>query len=165
MWQVEWLILWKMIVKMLTHLHIVVYTWRYWHICKGDEVGVDVDQLGNETKARRVRNSTGGVSARRVRTVQRCHRRPIQKRQGPTVWTKLWSRSDRTLRLSVRSMVAVSVQRRSVDRMLALKVTGCWRQCLVLLSDEVVSLESDRTLGLRPITSDQTCPVGVGTLL
>ena len=26
-WQVEWLILWKMIVKMLTHIHMVVYTW------------------------------------------------------------------------------------------------------------------------------------------
>ena len=60
-WQVEWLILWKMIVKMLTHLHIVVYTWC-WHIYKGDEVGVDVDQLGDGTEARKVQNSTGGVS-------------------------------------------------------------------------------------------------------
>ena len=42
-WQVEWLILWKMIVKMLTHIHMVVYTWWGWHIYKGDEVGVDVD--------------------------------------------------------------------------------------------------------------------------
>ena len=25
-WQVEWLILWKMIVKMLTHIHMMVYT-------------------------------------------------------------------------------------------------------------------------------------------
>ena len=62
-------------------------------------------------------------------------------------------------------MVAVSVQRQSVDRTLALKVTGRWRQRPVLLSDEAVSLESDRTLGLRPITTDQTRPVGVGTLL
>ena len=38
-WQVEWLILWKMIVKMLTHIHIVVYTWWCWYICKGEEVG------------------------------------------------------------------------------------------------------------------------------
>ena len=83
-WQVEWLILWKMIVKMLTHIHIVVYTWWCWHIYKGDEVEVDVDQLGDETEARRVRNSTGGVSAHRVRTVRWCHRRPIQKRQGFT---------------------------------------------------------------------------------
>ena len=83
-WQVEWLILWKMIVKMLTHIHMVVYTWWCWHIYKGDEVGVDVDQLGDETEAIRVRNSTGRVSAHRVRTVRRCHRRPIQKRQGFT---------------------------------------------------------------------------------
>ena len=33
-WQVEWLILWKMIVKMLTHIHMVVYTWWCWHIYK-----------------------------------------------------------------------------------------------------------------------------------
>ena len=51
-----------MIVKMLTHIHMVVYTWWCWHIYKGDEVGVDVDQLGDETEARRVRNSTGGQS-------------------------------------------------------------------------------------------------------
>ena len=38
-----------MIVKMLTHIHMVVYTWWCWHIYKGDEVGVDVDQLGDGT--------------------------------------------------------------------------------------------------------------------
>ena len=38
-----------MIVKMLTHIHMVVYTWWGWHIYKGDGVGVDVDQLGEET--------------------------------------------------------------------------------------------------------------------
>ena len=47
---------------MLTHIHIMVYTWWCWHIYKGDEVGVDVDQLGDGTEARRVQNSTGGVS-------------------------------------------------------------------------------------------------------
>ena len=52
MWQVEWLILWKMIVKMLTHIHMVEYTWWCWHIYKGDEVGVDVDQLGEEMEAK-----------------------------------------------------------------------------------------------------------------
>ena len=72
-WQVEWLILWEMIVKMLTHIHIMVYTWWCWHIYKADEVGVDVHQLGDETEARRLRNFTGGVSTRRVRTVRWCH--------------------------------------------------------------------------------------------
>ena len=33
---------------MLTHLHLVVYTWWCWHICKGDEVTVIVDQLREE---------------------------------------------------------------------------------------------------------------------
>ena len=31
---------------MLTHIHMVVYTWWCWHIYKEEEVGVDVDQLG-----------------------------------------------------------------------------------------------------------------------
>jgi len=33
---------------MLTHLHMVVYTWWCWHICKGEGVGVDFVQLGEE---------------------------------------------------------------------------------------------------------------------
>ena len=76
---------------MLTHIHVVVYTWWCWHIYKGDEVGVDVDQLDDETEARRVRNSTDGVSARRVQTVRRCHWCPIQKRYCLTEWTGRWS--------------------------------------------------------------------------
>ena len=71
-WQVEWLIRWKMIVKMLTHIHMVVYTWWCWHIYKGDEVGIDVDQLGEGTEVR-VQNSTGRVSVYRVRIVRWCH--------------------------------------------------------------------------------------------
>ena len=51
-----------MIVKMLTHIHMVVYTWWCWHIYKGDEVGVDVDQLGDGTEERMVQNSIGGKS-------------------------------------------------------------------------------------------------------
>ena len=31
---------------------MVVYTWWCWHIYKGGEVGVDVDQLGEETEAK-----------------------------------------------------------------------------------------------------------------
>ena len=31
-------ILWEMIEKMLTHIHMVVYTWWCWHICKGGGV-------------------------------------------------------------------------------------------------------------------------------
>ena len=47
---------------MLTHIHIAVYTWWCWHISKGDEVGVDMDELSDGTEARKVRNSNGGVS-------------------------------------------------------------------------------------------------------
>ena len=68
-----------MIVKMLTPIHMVVYTWWCWHIYKGDEVRVDVDQLDDGTEVRRVWNSISGVSARRVRTVRRCHRCPVPK--------------------------------------------------------------------------------------
>ena len=43
----------KMIVQMLTHMHMVLFTWCCWHICKGEGVGVDVDvdQLGEARKA------------------------------------------------------------------------------------------------------------------
>ena len=47
---------------MLTHIHIVVYTWWCWHIYKGDEVGVVVDQLSDGTEVRRVQNSTDGAT-------------------------------------------------------------------------------------------------------
>ena len=40
----------KMIVKMLTHMHMVLFTWYCWHICKGEGVRVDVDQLGEARK-------------------------------------------------------------------------------------------------------------------
>ena len=66
---------------MLTHIHMMVYTWWCWHIYKRDEVGVDVDQLGEETEARKVPQS------------------------GPDSGHA----SDRTLSLSVRSVVAESV--------------------------------------------------------
>ena len=41
----------KMIVKMLTHMHMVLFPWCCWHLCKGEGVGVDVDQLGEARKA------------------------------------------------------------------------------------------------------------------
>ena len=31
---------------------MVVYTWWCWHICKGDGVGVETNQLGEETEAK-----------------------------------------------------------------------------------------------------------------
>ena len=40
----------KMIVKILTHMHMVLFTWCCWHICKGEGVGVDVDQFGGGKK-------------------------------------------------------------------------------------------------------------------
>jgi hypothetical protein len=38
----------KMIMKTLTHMHMMFYTWWCWHIYKGEGVGVGVDQLGEE---------------------------------------------------------------------------------------------------------------------
>ena len=35
---------------MLTHMHMVLFTWLYWHICKGERVGVDVDQLWEQER-------------------------------------------------------------------------------------------------------------------
>ena len=39
---------------MLTHIHMVVYTWWCWHIYKGEEVRVETDQLGEETETKQV---------------------------------------------------------------------------------------------------------------
>ena len=36
---------------MLTHMHLVLFTWCCWHICKRERVGVDVYQLGEARKA------------------------------------------------------------------------------------------------------------------
>jgi hypothetical protein len=41
----------KIIVKMLTHIHMVVYTWWCWHIYEGEVFEVEVDQLGVEMEA------------------------------------------------------------------------------------------------------------------
>jgi hypothetical protein len=46
-----------MIVKRLAHKHIVVYTWWCWHIYKEEVVGLETDQLDEETEAKVV---TGG---------------------------------------------------------------------------------------------------------
>ena len=40
----------KMIVKMQTHMHMVLFTWCCWHICKGERVGIDVYQLREARK-------------------------------------------------------------------------------------------------------------------
>ena len=48
----------KMFVKILTHIHMVFFTWCCWHICKGEGVGVDVDQLGEARKAFRCSSDT-----------------------------------------------------------------------------------------------------------
>jgi hypothetical protein len=42
----------KMIVKILTHIHMVVHIWWCWYICKGGKVRVETDQLDEETKAK-----------------------------------------------------------------------------------------------------------------
>jgi hypothetical protein len=39
---------------MLTRMHMVVYTWWCRHIYNGEEVGVETDQLGEETEAGQV---------------------------------------------------------------------------------------------------------------
>ena len=36
------------VCEKLTHIHMVVHTWWCWHICKGEEVRVVVNQLREE---------------------------------------------------------------------------------------------------------------------
>jgi hypothetical protein len=40
----------KNICEKLTHTHKVLYTWWCWHICKGEVVGVELDQLREEKR-------------------------------------------------------------------------------------------------------------------
>jgi hypothetical protein len=35
-------------------MHMMLYTWWCWHICKGKIVGVDLDKLGEEKEKKRV---------------------------------------------------------------------------------------------------------------
>jgi hypothetical protein len=42
---------------------MVVYTWWCWHICKGGEVEVEMDQLGEEMEAKRVTRSDRTLAA------------------------------------------------------------------------------------------------------
>ena len=93
---------------MLTHIHMMMYTWWCWHIYKGDDVGVDVDQLGDRTEARKVRNSNGGVSGALYRKDRVSQCAPdaghvVTERWGPTSYQ--WQQSARRHRSS----------------------TGCWR--------------------------------------
>jgi hypothetical protein len=42
-----------MTTKMVTHIHMVVYTWWCWHIYKRNVFGVEVDQLDEEKEVKR----------------------------------------------------------------------------------------------------------------
>ena len=78
-----------------------------------------MDQLDDETEARRVQISTGGVSDGATGALYRKDR--------VSEWTGRWSRGDRTLGSCVRSVAAESVQASVFDQTLALKVTGRWQ--------------------------------------
>jgi hypothetical protein len=51
-----------MIVKILTHMHKMLYTWWCWHICKGEVVGVDLDQLGEVGEEKEKKRASLGCS-------------------------------------------------------------------------------------------------------
>jgi hypothetical protein len=59
-----------MIMKMLTHMHMVVYTWWCWHIYKGEEVGVGIDQLSEETEAKQLPRADWTLDRTLVQCVQ-----------------------------------------------------------------------------------------------
>ena len=86
---------------MLTHIHMVVYTWWCWHIYKGDEVEVDVDQFGDRTEVRKVRNSTGALN-RKDRVLQSAPDagHAVTERWGPM--SSQWQQSARRHRSSTR---------------------------------------------------------------
>ena len=79
---------------MLTHLHIVVYTWWCWHIYKGEEVGVDVDQLGEEKEAKQVTGSDW-IAQRIDRTLAGESGHVFLRRRSLSQVTRRWPRQDR----------------------------------------------------------------------
>ena len=61
---------------------MMVYTWWCWHICKGEVVGVALDQLGEEKEVPWVDRTlaTGGPNPERVSPV-------INPSQGAALWS------------------------------------------------------------------------------
>ena len=51
---------------MLIHMHMVLFTWWCWHICKGEGVGVDVDQLVGKRNDRRTVRQYNSVLSREI---------------------------------------------------------------------------------------------------
>ena len=45
----------------LTHMHKMVITWWCWHICKGQFVSVETDQIGEEKEKKRTSYGCPGV--------------------------------------------------------------------------------------------------------
>ena len=50
------------ICENITHMHKMVNTWRCWHICKWDIVGVETDQVGEKKEKKRVSYGCPGVN-------------------------------------------------------------------------------------------------------
>ena len=44
-----------------THMHKMVITWWCWHICKGEVVGVETDQVGEEKEKKMASYGCPGV--------------------------------------------------------------------------------------------------------
>ena len=49
------------IYEKLTHMHKMVIIWWYWHICKGEVVGVETDQVGEEKEKKSASFGCSGV--------------------------------------------------------------------------------------------------------
>ena len=49
------------ICKKLTHMHKMVITWWCWHICKGEFVSVETDQVGEEKEKKMTSYGCPGV--------------------------------------------------------------------------------------------------------
>ena len=67
---------------------MVVYTWWCWHIYKGEVVGVEVDQLGEEEALLSITE----LWSRSDRTLRRCVRSLSAERLGLGLMTGLWRR-------------------------------------------------------------------------
>ena len=129
---------------------MVVYTWWCWHIYKGDEVGVDVDQLGKEKGSKLHRWSVRADS-------------PMVPPAPYTEKIGFHRVHQMLVTQSPNARVLCLVSGSSEGAGVGLRPDAGWVRP-VLLTWQHREEEKDRTLMLCPIMTDQMRPVMVEQL-
>jgi hypothetical protein len=111
----------KNICEKLTHVHKMLYTWWCWHICKG-EVGVELDQLGEEKKV-----FWCTLNYRMVLGLEFCIYSLCFGSNMQVGCVALWISFSKCPRSLKSEFEAKSYNHFSVER----SVTGCWTEAQV----------------------------------